>query len=111
VGRYLDFVLGSRHGIERHHFLRELFGWAERLSPGLFLSVVERARRYGITDLGTLQRIARLSIRQGEILLPGAAVDENFQEREAYQQGRLTDAPDFSGYEQMLEDPEEENDG
>src|SRR5204863_201931 len=47
VGNYLDFVLPSRSGIERHHFLRELFVWAERLTPALFLSVVERALRYG----------------------------------------------------------------
>lgn len=113
VGNYLDFALGSRSGIERHHFLRELFVWAERLTPALFLPVVERALRYRISDLGTLERIARLSIRQGgEIPLPGSELDENFQEREAYQQGRLTDAPDFSGYDRMLEKPEEEdNDG
>jgi Mu transposase, C-terminal domain len=111
VGRYLDFVLGSRRSIERHHFLRELFVWAERLTPVLFLPVVERALRYGITDLETLERIARLSIRQGERPLPGVEVDESFQEREAYQQGRLTEAPDFSAYDQMLEGAEEENDG
>lgn len=110
VGRYLDFVLGFRSGNERHHFIRQLFVWAERLTPVLFLPVVERALRYGITDLGTLERIAHLSIRQGQRPLPGPEVDESFQEREAYQQGRLTDAPDFSAYDQMLED-EEENDG
>src|SRR5438034_3544061 len=92
VGNYLDFVLPSRSGIERHHFLRELFVWAERLTPALFLSVVERALRYGITDLATIERIARLLLRQGgEMPLPGAEVDESFQDREAYQQGRLTD--------------------
>jgi hypothetical protein len=112
VSDYLDFALQSRSGIERHHFLRELFVWSERLSAALFLPVVERALRYGISDLETLKRIARLSIRQGgEIPLPGAEVDESFQKREAYQEGRLTDAPDFSAYEQMLEDEEEENDG
>jgi hypothetical protein len=113
VSDYLDFALQSRSGIERHHFLRELFVWSERLTPALFLPVVERALRYGISDLGTLERIARLSIRQGgQMPLPGAEVDESFQEREAYQEGRLTDAPDFSAYEQMLEDgKEEENDG
>ena len=56
--------------------------------------------------------MARLSIGQGQRLLPMAEVDESFQEREAYQQGRLTDAPDFSTYDQMLEEAEEEeNDG
>jgi hypothetical protein len=113
VGNYLDFVLGSRRGIERHHFLRELFVWSERLTPALFLPVVERARRYGITDLATFERIARLWIRQGgEIPLPGAEVEESFEHREAYQQGCLTDAPDFSGYDQWREEAEEEeNDG
>jgi hypothetical protein len=113
VSAYLDFALQSRSGIERHHFLRELFVWSQRLSAALFIPVVERALRYGISDLETLERIARLSIRQGgEIPLPGAEVDESFQEREAYQQGRLTDAPDFSAYERMLEDGEEkENHG
>jgi hypothetical protein len=113
VGNYLDFVLPSRSGIERHHFLRELFLWAERLTPALFVPVVERALRYQITDLATLERIARLSLRQGgEMPLPRAEVDESFEQREAYQEGRLTDAPDFSSYDQMLEEAEEEeNDG
>ena len=48
-------------------------------------------------------------IRQhGEVRLPGAEVDESFEERQAYQEGRLTDAPDFSAYGQLLEDPQEE---
>ena len=89
--------------------MRELFVWCERLTPALFLPVVERALRYGISDLETFERIARLLVRQhGEVLLPGAEVDESFEERQAYQEGRLTDAPDFSGYDQLLEDPEEE---
>ncbi len=110
VENYLDLALQSRSGIERHHFLRELFLWAERLTPALFVPVVERALRYGITDLATLERIARLSLRQGELVLPGAEVDESFEQRAAYQEGRLTDVPDFSSYDQMLEE-EEENDG
>ena len=109
VENYLDRILPSRSGIERHHLLRELFVWYERLTPALFLPVVDRALRYGITDLDTFERIARLMICQhGEVLLPGTEVDESFEEREAYQEGRLTDAPDFSTYDQLLEDPPEE---
>jgi hypothetical protein len=112
VENYLDRILPSCSGNERHRFLRELFVWSERLTPTLFLPVVERALRYRITDLATFERIARLMIRHdGEVLLPGAEVDESFEQREAYQEGRLTDAPDFSGYDQLLEDPEEEEDG
>ena len=51
MSAYLDFALQSRSGIERHHFLRELFVWSQRLSAALFIPVVERALRYGISDL------------------------------------------------------------
>jgi hypothetical protein len=34
-------------------------------------------------------------------------VDESFCEREAYREGSLTDAPDFSRYDKMLEDDNE----
>jgi hypothetical protein len=37
-------------------------------------------------------------------------VDESFRQRDAYQQGHLTDAPDFGLYDQMLDD-QEGNDG
>jgi hypothetical protein len=70
---------------------------------------VERALRYGIRDGETLERMARLSLSQGQLDLFTAEVDESFSEREAYQQGRLTEAPDFSLYEQMLEDQDDED--
>ena len=49
-------------------------------------------------------------LSQGQLPLFTAEVDENFAEREAYQQGRLTEAPDFSLYDQMLEDQEDQED-
>jgi hypothetical protein len=65
---------------------------------------VERALRYRITTIETLRRIAQLSLSQGEALLPSPPVDEGFRDRDAYRQGHLTDAPDFSPYDNMLED-------
>jgi hypothetical protein len=62
--------------------------------------------RYRITDIETLRRIARLSITQQEFQFSGVEVDENFRQREAYQQGHLTDAPDFDLYDQLLDDKE-----
>ena len=82
---------------------------SRRLPPALFLETVERALRYGIRDQATLERMARLSISQAQLPLFTAEVDESFAEREAYQQGRLTEAPDFSLYEQMLEDQDDED--
>ena len=103
VDAYLTFALKPQ-GIPRHRFIRELFALSRQMTAALFVQSVERALRYRITTLETLRRIAQLSLRQGEPHLPLPPVDEGFRDREAYRQGRLTDAPDFSPYDRMLED-------
>jgi len=107
---YLDFALKAP-GVKPGRLLRELFALSRRTSPGLFLQTLERALRYRITSLETLRRIALLYMTQGEPRgLPEAEIDQEFQEREAYREGSLTDAPDFSRWERMFQE-EEEKDG
>jgi transposase len=103
VDAYLTFALKPQ-GIPRHRFIRELFALSHQMTPALFLRSVERALRYRIADIETLRRIAQLYLTEGEMLLPNPSVDESFQDRDTYRQGHLTDAPDFSEYDNMLED-------
>jgi len=103
VDAYLTFALKPQ-GITRHRFIRELFALSRQMTPALFIRTVERALRYRIADIETLRRIAQLYLAQGEPRLPQPAVDEGFRDRDAYRQGHLTDAPDFSQYDKMLED-------
>lgn len=103
VGTYLDFALKPK-GKERHHFLRELFRLAKQMTPALFLKTLERALKYRITGIETLRRIALMQMSEGVEMLPSAEVDENFKERDAYVEGNLSDVPDFSTYDEMLED-------
>jgi hypothetical protein len=77
------------------------------MTPELFLKTIERADKYRITDIDTIERIALLHLSQGTDLLPWAEVDESFRQRPAYQDGALTEAPDLSVYEQEDEDPED----
>jgi hypothetical protein len=107
MDRYLKFALQA--GVQRHRFLRELFALSCRMTRSLFIQTIERALRYQITDIDTLQRIARLCLSQDDRPLPHADVDESFRQRDAYQQGSLTDAPDFSLYDKMLEDNEDDD--
>ena len=107
VNQYLKFALEAAP--QRHRFLRELFGLSCRMTRSVFIQTIERALRYQITDIQTLQRIARLCVSQDEVPLPSVNVDESFLERDSYQQGRLTDAPDFSLYDEMLEDNEDDD--
>jgi hypothetical protein len=69
----------------------------------VFVHTVQRALRYRIVDLATLRRIAWLCVSQAEDVLPEAEVDEDFQQRPAYQEGSLTDQPDLSVYDQLCD--------
>jgi hypothetical protein len=104
VGAYLDFALKPK-GIERHRFVRELFALQQEMTAGLFLRTVERALKYGIGKLPVLRRMALLDLQHGAERLPFADVDAGLRERAAYVEGRLTDPPDFSVYEALLEKP------
>jgi len=107
VNAYLDFALKSQSANGRHRFLRELFVLSGRTTTSLFQKSVERALHYQITSFKTLERIARLYLDEDAQILPHVEVDESFREREAYREGSLTDAPDFSRYDKMLEDDNE----
>jgi hypothetical protein len=109
VDHYLNFALHA--SIQRHRFLRELFALSRRTTPAAFTKTIERALQYRITDIGALQRIARLSITQQTIDVSGIDVDQRLHERQAYRQGRLTDMPDFSIYDQLLEEEDEHDHG
>jgi hypothetical protein len=103
VGAYLDFALKPM-GNERHRFLRDIFRLAQQMTSTLFIRTVERALKYRITTVETLRRIALMHMTQGVEMLPLAEVDESYEERDAYVEGRLTDEPDFSPYDEMMEE-------
>ena len=107
VGNYLDFVLKEGGGIQRHRFIRELFALTGRMPNSVFIQTIERALRYQITSMETIERIALLHMTQDIPGLPLVEVDEAYLDREAYQEGSLTDAPDFSIYDQLLEEDDE----
>lgn len=107
VAGYLDFVLKQEVCIRRHRFIRELFALTGRMPNAVFIHSIERALRYQITSIETVERIALLYITQDVPRIPSVDVDEAFREREAYLEGSLTDAPDLSIYDRLLEDDDE----
>lgn len=98
VEAYLDWIL-PRKGLRRHRFLRMLLALSRKMTPELFHKSIERAGRYRIEDIETIERIARLYLQAGTGELPAVVVDEDYIWREAYQEGELTEAPDLSAYE------------
>jgi len=85
VDAYLDFVLKEEGRLQRHRFIRELFALSNRMPVSVFIPAIERALRYRIASLQTIERIALL-YAQTELLPcssapihPGAGVQD--QER------------------------------
>jgi hypothetical protein len=107
VAGHLDFVLKGEGGIQRHRFIRELFALTGRMPNSVFIQSIERALRYQITSIETIERIALLYMTQDVPRIPTVDVDEAYREREAYLEGSLTDAPDLSIYDRLLEEDDE----
>ena len=104
VNAYLDFALKPK-GIQRHQFLRKLHSLSRKMTESLFIASIERAHKYKIIDIATIERIAALHITEGaQMMLPLADVDEDFRQRDAYLQGRLTDAPELWKYDEHTQE-------
>ena len=105
VNAYLDFALPLK-GIQKHQFIRRLLVLSRRIRVELLCQSLERARKYQIASLETVERIVWLYLQPGAAELPLLQVDAALQEREAYQAGAFTDPPDLSIYQ----DPPPTND-
>jgi len=108
VDTYLNFALKEKSGEQKHKFIRQLFILQQRITSSLFLKTIKRAQRYRITDLRSLERIALLQMTEGDMETLSIDIDGQFQDREAYREGRLSDEVDLSIYEKMLEDSTDE---
>ena len=108
VGAYLDFALKG-HGLSRHRQIRSLYGLFRRLSRPLFCKVTQRAHHFRVTDIETLGEIARQLLRDMGETMPDVVVDESYETRESFQEGRLTEPADLQQYDrQFLEDGDDD---
>lgn len=103
VAAYLDFSLPEK-GVGRHRFLRELFALQRRLSRNLFCQVIERAHRFKVVEVSTLEEIARILVCDEVWTLPDAHFNEGYADRESFREGRFTDHPDLAIYDRLLDE-------
>ena len=70
----------------------------------LFIKTVNRALKYRITDIKTVERIAALQLTAVNLQLPLPQIDRQLEKRDAYIQGYLADDVDLSVYDKITED-------
>jgi hypothetical protein len=103
VALYLDYILSTK-GIQHHNFIRKLDLLSRKMTPELFIKSIERAHKYKITSIEIIGRIASLELIQADGDLPFVDIDQNFYEREAYQEGSITEQPNLLIYDEIPRD-------
>jgi transposase len=105
---YLNFALpaGAK---QKHRFIRELYGLYRKVALPVFIKTVQRALKYRITDIQTVERIVALQLRNGDIEVPMPEIDSELQNRAAYQDGYIADEADMELYDRFTEEQEQDD--
>ncbi len=107
IDAYLNFAL-PRVPRQKHRFIRGLYGLYRKVALPVFIKTVQRALKYRIMDIQTVERIAILQLRDGDIEVPIPEIDSEFQNRAAYLDGYIADEADLDLYDQFTEDGDDE---
>lgn len=97
---YLNFAV-PQSGKPKHRFIRELFVLYRKVAPTVFIQAVERAHKYRITDIATIENIVILKLRDGDFNAPTPEIDQDYLNRDTYIEGCFADEADLSIYYDM----------
>jgi len=97
VNAYLNFALTMK-GSSRHRFIRQLYSLYKKTAPTVFAKTLQRALKYRINNMDTIENIIRLILKQSNYAMPLPEIDEAFKNRPAYIEGRFADEADLSIY-------------
>lgn len=112
VVRYLDFIKSKAGAVRyRNQFVKNLYGISLRLAPGVFDNTLERALAFQINNCEAIERIAVQLMRADIKDWPEVAPSDNFDDRESYLEGRLSDEPDIFSYGKLLNPTKNDDDG
>ena len=91
IGDYLDFVKSRDSGVkQKPKFIRELYKLCKNIAPGLFTATIKRAMEYRLADIERLKRISYQLMHKDLYHIPEIALKTDYEEREAYREGRFS---------------------
>lgn len=102
---YLDYIHSKACKIpQKPRFIRELYRLAKKMSSSLFLNTIERAFKYQISSIVSIERIAEQLINQEMHELPDIPISNQYENRKEYQAGRFSTEADLKRYKQLMEE-------
>jgi hypothetical protein len=102
IDAYLSFAI--KNGVkQKHRFIRVLYGLYRKMALEVFIKTVNRALKYRITDIKTVERIATLQLTAENFQMPLPNIDRQLEKRDAYIEGYFADEVDLSAYDKITE--------
>jgi hypothetical protein len=102
IDEYLTFAI--KNGVkQKHRFIRALYGLYRKMALEVFIKTLNRALKYRITDIKTVERIATLQLTATHLPLPLPQIDRQLEKRDAYIEGYFADDVDLSVYDKITE--------
>jgi hypothetical protein len=103
ISDYLDFAIKSGSK-QKHNFIRRLYSLYQKIALEVFIKTLQRALKYRIADIKTVERIATLQLTAGNFKLPQPQIDQQLENRASYIEGCFADQVDLSIYDKITED-------
>lgn len=101
---YLDFIKSRQGEVkQKPKFIRDLYGLTKKMAPSLFMATIERALKYRVANIETLVRISRQLMEKGLCGFPTPPINNDYEKRDAYQQGRFSEETDLGFYKDTEE--------
>jgi len=112
IGNFLDFIQSKEGAIRyRNQFVKNLYSLSLRIAPGVFQKTIERAHAFKINSIEAIERIAIQLMRVDVQDWPEISSTKDFENRLAYQDGRLTAEPDLFSWAKFASKNEGSDDG
>jgi len=103
-GAYLAYLDSPACKVRyKDKLVRDLYRFSTKIDPSLFLKAIDRALKYQINSVASVERIAAQLLQQQLPTLPAVPVDEHYEDRKAYQVGRFSSEANPSEYQRLLE--------
>lgn len=104
---YLDFIKSNKSEIsQKPKFIRHLHHLSKNMSTSLFMTMIQRALKYSVTNIETLDRMSH-QLMQKESCMPEITISQDYEQRESYQQGRCSHETQMDLYDELLKDRKE----
>lgn len=106
VNRYLDFIRSKDCTIKRKPaFIRQLHSFSKKLTPGLFEKCIERALKYNLDTINSLDRVASILVNDDvDYSIEPTSSNNEYEKRPAYQKGKVSKEEGLDKFQKIVEE-------